>query len=269
MASSTIAAIGSATYGQPLDQADQADAISGFLRDGVALLPGALAQEALRPRALAEGFFADERLVESHGSGEFSLTRAFELDHAFRDLLVCEPIISLVEAILGRDCHMTSQNILRNRTGQAVDTWHCDDGVLFPLPDDVPRHPITPPPVLLHVFLLLSDVDGDDHGPTQIVPGSHRSGRPPSPDLVFDGQGPVSITGKAGDVYLHHHQTWHRGAPNRSERTRCVVGTGYGRRWVSQRLWPFGDYRLPAQVLTGADERLLRVLGRHPRGAYA
>ena len=107
------------------------------------------------------------------------------------------------------------------------------------------------------------------NNPTQIVPGSHWSGRRPTADLVFEGQGPVSMLGRAGDVYLHHNQTWHRRGPNPSPDTRWIVATAYGRRWVAQRLFPFVDYQLPAHVVEGADERLLRVLGKHPHGSYA
>jgi ectoine hydroxylase-related dioxygenase (phytanoyl-CoA dioxygenase family) len=270
METATVTAIGSATSGKALAPPDLAELVAAFHRDGVVVMPGAAATVAPRLRELAERWYADPAIVASHGSGDISITRAFELDRAYRDLLVLEPIISAVEAILGHDCHMTSQNLLRTPPGgRAVDTWHVDDGVIYPVPEGTARHPWAPPPVYLHVFVMLSDHEDESHGPTQVVPGSHLSGRPVRDDLTFEGRGPVSVLGKAGDVYFHHHQTWHRGAPNRSQRTRCVVGTGYGRRWASQRLWPFGDYRMPAQVLVGADERLLRVLGRHPKGPYA
>jgi hypothetical protein len=268
MTTATFTAIESSTCHQPLAAGPLAELTAGFLRDGIALLPGLLAARAPLLRELVERCFADPRIVASHGTDGIVVSRAFELEREFRDLMVLEPIISVAEALLGADCHMISQNILRTPKGRAIDAWHVDDGVFFPLPPEVPRHAVTPPPIILHVFIMLSDVTEDDHGPTQVVPGSHRSGRPPAADLVFEGQGPVSILGRAGDVYFHHNQTWHRGAPNRSERTRCMFTTGYGRRWASQRLWPFGDYRLPAPVLDGAGDRLRRVLGLHPHGAY-
>jgi ectoine hydroxylase-related dioxygenase (phytanoyl-CoA dioxygenase family) len=164
---------------------------------------------------------------------------------------------------------MTSQNSLRTPAGAPAGGWHVDDDVYLPLPEHLPRHASAPPPMIMHAFVLLSDVPSEQHGPTQIVPGSHWSGRRPAPDLQFDGRGPVSVLGRAGDLYLHHNQTWHRRAENRSDQVRYVVATAYGRRWVSQRLWPFVDYRLPEHVVEGADTRLQRVLGRHPRGSYA
>lgn len=40
-----------------------------------------------------------------------------------------------------------------------------------------------------------------------------------------------------------------------------------GRRWGAQRFFPFLNYQMPEHVLAGADERLLLVLGNHPKGA--
>jgi len=42
----------------------------------------------------------------------------------------------------------------------------------------------------------------------------------------------------------------------------------YSKRFVSQKLYPFIDYRMPEHVWEGADERLQRLLGRHKPGAY-
>ena len=42
----------------------------------------------------------------------------------------------------------------------------------------------------------------------------------------------------------------------------------YGQRFVAQRFWPYLNYHMPDYVLEGADERLLRVLGKHPEMAY-
>ena len=39
-------------------------------------------------------------------------------------------------------------------------------------------------------------------------------------------------------------------------------------RRVAQHFWPYLNYHMPDYVLEGADERLLRVLGKHPEMAY-
>ena len=79
---------------------------------------------------------------------------------------------------------------------------------------------------------------------------------------------PKSLLMKAGDLYLLSSQTWHRGAPNTSDRIRYLFHQVYGQRFVAQRFWPYLNYHMPDYVLEGADERLLRVLGKHPEMAY-
>ena len=96
------------------------------------------------------------------------------------------------------------------------------------------------------------------------------AGRQPndSENPTFEGQEPVSLLMKAGDLYLLNGQTWHRGVPNQSDRIRYLFHQVYGQRFVAQRFWPYLNYRMPDHVLQGADERLLRILGKHPEMAY-
>ena len=53
--------------------------------------------------------------------------------------------------------------------------------------------------------------------------------------------------------------------PNTSDRIRYLFHQVYGQRFVAQRFWPYLNYHMPDYVLEGADERLLRVLGKTPR----
>jgi hypothetical protein len=259
--------------GHALASGHQLDLEERFHRDGFALLPGVLAERAPRLRELIDQAFASEvEGVSSNRYGGFIMTRMFELHAEFQELLTCDPLISIAESLVGGSCHLVAQNVVRNRSGEAIDGFHVDDLVHLPLPPELPRHDGRwRLPCFVFTFqCLLSDVPSIDHGATQFVPGSHYSGRQPEPTQrpVWEGRGPVSILGRAGDIYLHHGQAWHRGAPNRSERTRYLLQLCYGQRFVAQRFHPFVDYRLPAAVLARADERCLRVLGRHPKGAY-
>lgn len=118
-------------------------------------------------------------------------------------------------------------------------------------------------------MVALSNIDGEVFGPTQVVAGSHLMGREPyyAPALS-PGLAPTSLPARAGDVYLVNSQTWHRGAQNQSGRVRYLLTTTYGRRFISQRFFPFLNYRMPSQVLDGASDRLLRLLGQHEKGPY-
>ncbi len=206
-----------------------------------------------------------------------SLMRMFEYSYAFRDLIVREPFASLAESILGEDCHCMSQNALFTPPGPKAVTdgpggWHVDDLVHFPLPDDVPRHnPALPLPCfVMQTFTPLTDVEEVRYGPTQVVPGSHYAGRqPPEQDQPsFDGRSPHSFLVRKGDAYMFNNQIWHRGAPNASDRPRLMAGVTYSKRFISQKLYPFIDYRMPDHVWAEASLRLQRMLGRHGKGAY-
>jgi len=189
-----------------------------------------------------------------------------------RDLLAREPIISLVEAVLGPDCHLIANNVLCNPPGKAVDTFHCDDDVFFPLPPDIPRHDprLSIPALAMHVFIPLTDITAEEFGPLQYVPGSHYAGRHPNDpqNPTFEGRSKQSLLAKAGDVYVQHPQVWHRGAPNSSDRTRYVYSQAFGRRVYAQRFYPSLKYQMPDWVLEGASERVQRILGIHARGPY-
>ena len=180
-----------------------------------------------------------------------------------------------MEAIFGPRFQQCGMNVLRNDRSKAIDWWHIDDALFFPLPDDVPRHDshIELPIHWLNVQMPLTDVDSIEFGPTQFVPGSHYSGRhPPNKGTPeFEGRGPVSILCKAGDIYLHNPQCWHRGAPNETDRVRYLLQHQYGPRWTFLRHNAYVKNPMPSDVLEGASERILQVLDYlqfHPEARY-
>ena len=185
----------------------------------------------------------------------------------FRDMLLREPIFSLAEAILSfnyyKGMKFVGQAVIRNKPGLSIDNWHVDGEVHFPLPKDINRHD---PRIHLRVWLItvqvpLSDIDSIEHGPTQYIPGSHYAGRHPhdQENLEFDGKGPVSVLCKAGDIYIQDSQTWHRGAPNTSNRTRYLFQSEYSAIWPrrSGRALPIAE-----SALHGASDQFLDLVGR-------
>lgn len=258
----------------PLDAKRTRLLVEEFHRDGVVRVGRLLDDsEVAAFKDRIDRVFADPRGEATDTLySDFIATRLFEHDHAFRDLLAREPMISLMEAILGADCHVVANNVVRNKSGQGIDTFHADDFVWFPLPEGIPRHDprLVLPVFMINAHIALTDIGSDEDGPLQWVPGSHYSGRNPNDAQAptFEGRGVRSMHCRAGDLYLQHPQVWHRGALNHSHRTRYVLGCAYGRRFVAQRFYPFLNYRMPDHVLAGADERTLRLLGKHPKGPY-
>ena len=259
---------------KPFTAEQTAEIARTFQQDGVAVIGKLFSgDEVEHLKVLVDRFFADPKMQESNNIyNDFIGVRMFEFDRVFRDLMVSEPLIGLVEAILGSDCHLIANNIVRNRPGQAVDNFHADDFVWFPLPAEIPRFDtrMTFPTFIIGCHIALTDIEADEFGPLQFVPGSHYSGRQPD-DLKkprFEGREAQSVHVEAGTLYFQHPQVWHRGAPNTSTRTRYILQYAYGKRFIAQRFYPFLNYKMPEYVFAGADERLLRVLGKHPKGAY-
>lgn len=255
---------------EPLSEHRTRQILEQFYRDGFALVPGVLTPEEVTALCeISDRLFADSALAGTkYIQSEFILRNTLELDQIFVDMLIREPIISLAEAVLGPDCKFCGQNVLRNRSGVAIATWHVDDVVEFPLPEDVSRHDprIRMPVQWFTVQMALSDIESLEDGPTQFVPGSHYSGRRPNDQHLpeFEGRGPVSVFCKAGDIYLQNNQCWHRGAPHQSDRMRYILQSQYAAQWAFIRFGEYNRVPVPEQMLQGASERLLRVLGRGP-----
>lgn len=248
-----------------------------FLTQGFVVLGSALStdQAADLQRLVEHRYQHLSRCSSSDGDlirGGISLMRVFEADQAFRDLLVLDPVLDLVERILGPDCHLVAQNALRTPRASGIVNWHIDDAMFFPFLADVEwtgRQAPQVPCYSLNVLVALSDVDADEFGPTQVVAGSHLSGREPihAPSLPPHIKA-TSLLTRAGDAFLVNSQTWHRGAQNRTDRVRYMVTATYGRRFIAQRFFPFLNYRVPDHVLDGASDTLLRLLGKHDKGPY-
>ena len=197
----------------------------------------------------------------------FILRNCIELDEIYRDMLLREPIFSLAEAVVGKDNKFCGANVLRNTPGLSIDKWHTDaEEAYFPLPEDIKRHDskLHMPVFWFTVQFPLTDTDSIEYGPTEYVPESHYSGRNPPKEepVVFDGNEPVSVFAKAGDVYLHDPMCWHRGAPNASSRTRYLFQTQYAVNWAYTRFGLYNRVPVPEDELVNSNDKLLNLLGR-------
>lgn len=241
-----------------------------FNRQGFTVLRGAL--EAGEAETLKEGVLAAfEGPEDGYGAGIRTLM--FEKGEPFQRLIMQPGVVDFAEALLGQGCHMFAMNALRTPRNSGIDQWHVDEELFFPLPGGVELDPrITMPTFLITCIYYLVDVS-ETLGPTQLVPGSHRSGREPDSGQnppSYNGQGPVSIIAKQGDCLIFSGQTWHRGARNESDEHRIVQQVMYGKRWIAQRFYPFVNYRMPQEIIDRWQDhpRMHRLLGLHARGPY-
>ena len=192
-------------------------------------------------------------------------------------------LLSVIEPLLGEDCHVIANTAWRNPAGQpgghGGQNWHIDAGPHIPLPEGVRWPADIPHPVFaLGVHIYLQDCALED-GPTGVIPGSHLSGRPPpvgrhlDGDLDYEGQRVVPFIVKAGDAGLFVSDIWHRRMPTMDgDHGRFFLQVHYGRRDIAQRLLTTAEVnQLSPEAIARAkagSERDRRVVGLHPAFFY-
>lgn len=191
-------------------------------------------------------------------------------------------ILEVIEPLLGEDCHVVSNTAWRNAPSREKapfdvgNPWHVDAGPHVPRPADVPWDDRIPYPVFaIGCHILLEDC-GLESGPTGFIPRSHTSGRLPPPlgedGLVsYEGRGPVTPTGKAGDVVFFVSDVWHRRMPTGpGDRGRFFLQVQYGRRDIAQRIRTTDDVNHLTQDAKSRalSDRQRTVIGLHRPGFY-
>ncbi len=252
-----------------MNKGEPSQLVHSFCADGFLHIPAAVPSDLLP--ALHDGVEEAHRYPCPTGNPtELHRHQMFRRGPAFETILDLPPVIDVVEQVLGNNCHIIANNTVYTLPGKAIDHWHVDETVLVPLPDWFKLPAEVPMPIyVVTAMLYLDDVSGD-LGPTQIVPGSHRSGQPvPEDSLNWDGRQPVTVDVLAGDCLLLNGQTWHRGAPNRTARSRRrVVQVTYGRRFIAQRFHPYVNVVIPKDLYDRSSDRRRRLLGFHGHGPY-
>lgn len=243
--------------------------VEQFHRDGFLFIPNVLTPEMVQELAADLDTALGQR--QDYGTDIIEIhCRMFETSAANLRLFDMEPIASFAEALVARDCHVVHNNSFRTPLGKGITTWHQDDAPHFLVTEGEPPRNIRLPVLLFTANYYLTDVPEPEYGPTQFIPGSHLFGA--SPPGKMEGtaweKDIVSCCGPAGSVVLFNNQVWHRGGPNLSDRVRYITQVSYGRRMVNHFYYPFMNYQMPAHCYEGASDRLKRLLGFLPSGAY-
>lgn len=198
-----------------------------------------------------------------------------------QDLIGRREILDVIEPLIGEDCHVLANTCWRNPPGEGLTHggggWHIDAGPHIPLsdgqtwPDDIP-HPVFA--VGVHIYLMDCPMKC---GPTGVIRGSHKSGRPPPLDrrmdteLTWNGVGTEALTADAGDVAFFVSDIWHRRLPPEAIHPgRFFLQVHYGRRDIAQRVKPTAEINHVDECaksrIQSDRERLL--LGLHAQGFY-
>ena len=166
-------------------------------------------------------------LDEGHSAEHPRLTR-IKLPHRqhpfFWELLRNSRITEVLTELLGPDTMLqTSKLNTKAPGGGAAVEWH-QDWAFYPHTNDD----------MLALGLMLEDVDADN-GPLMVIPGSHKGpvlshmangvfcGAIDPGDAAFEHDKAVTLTGKAGDMTVHHVRTLHGSSPNMSNRNRLIL----------------------------------------------
>ena len=196
--------------------------------------------------------------------------RMFEVSDANRGLFEQEPVVSFAEALIDGPCHVMHNNSFITKPGGGIDGWHQDDPPHYLVTHGEPPTNVRLPVLLFTANYYLTDVDDAKYGGTEVVPRSHLFGRGCPGKLGGTEWEKLAVPclGKAGSVVMFNNQVWHRGGPNRSERTRYITQVSYARRIIGHKYYPFMNYQMPEHVYRDASPRMKRLLGFLPMGAY-
>jgi ectoine hydroxylase-related dioxygenase (phytanoyl-CoA dioxygenase family) len=249
---------------------EQLDAwIEQFHRDGYLVLHDVLPQELIPvlredlDKALANAPDRDAKMALHH--------RMFESSKANLALFELEPVVSFAERLMDNDdVHVMHNNSFVTRDGGGISTWHQDNPPHYLVTHGEPPTNVRLPVLLFTANYYLTDVEDPKYGPTEVIPRSHLFGRPCPADITGTKEEKlaVSCVGKAGSVVLFNNQTWHRGGPNLSDRTRYITQISYGRRIVGHKYYPHMNYMMPEHVIADASPRKKRLLGFLARAGY-
>lgn len=145
-------------------------------------------------------------------------------DPYFWELIRNSRMTEVLTDLLGPDTNLLTSKLNTKAPGggRAVE-WH-QDWAFYPATNDS----------LLAFGLMLEDVDAEN-GPLMVVPGTHRgpvlshqangyfAGAVDPADPLFERDKAITLTGKAGDMTVHHVRTLHGSAPNMSDRNRLIL----------------------------------------------
>ncbi len=262
--------------GYVVPRSEPVPAASRLLEDrGYAVLRGVLNPDEIDKLGAEIGAIYDANPPDLRGLRTAEQLEPYRYEMLNRSALCQEAvghptILEAIEPLLGEDCHVIANTAWRDapnpEDGARGGPWHIDAGPHVPRPEGIPWDDRIPYPVFaIGAHILLRDCPLSC-GPTGVIPLSHRSGRVPPFEQLFDallsweGEGVVALEGLAGDVALFASDAWHRRLPtSAADRGRFFLQVHYGRRDIAQRL------RTTEQVNQLSDSAIARATGERGR----
>lgn len=172
-------------------------------------------------------------------------------DRAFLELLNLQPVMEIVERVVG------PTSILHLQNGIVLFPTESHQGMAFHRDFRVFMNDYA---ASVNAFLFIDDFT-IVNGATQVVPFTHRVDTTPSQEFLE--KHAVSAVGPAGSALLFDSKIFHRGGANRSDRPRRAVNMQFTQAMLRQQV----DYAhcLPEEEYAKLPERTQQLLGRFVR----
>lgn len=235
--------------------------------DGYVLFPGVLNRDevaALRALMDEKGGPDDAQWVVQGWCYNRHQVTDFWADPRLLSFIDRPGVVDVARAIHDPGAHVTGGSLWTTGSGRAMGI-HVDY-----LPVRLPEAVHADPTVRVPIFsstahFYLNDMT-ENLGPTTLIPGSHRAGRPPQDECTWHGTAPQAVMVKAGDVCLFRGDLWHGAGMNSSETDRrYMMQIHYGSALVragfpEMRYTSFWDPAVTAQA-TPSQKQLLGAGG--------
>ena len=267
-----------------LKASDVQGTVKALEEDGLAFFPNLISREKAKEVCgkIDELTHLEHDGNAANGKGTDHFKCVFNRDPYWLQFIDQAGIIDSVEQLMGDQCHIIGMSAWRTPPGVGNKYMHVDQ-LFVPMDEELLLSGKVHLPVFistLHFYLVDIDID---LCPTWVVPGSHKSGRAPGGadmrpghagtvtgnENSFNGVEEMPLLCNAGDGMLFRSEVWHGGSKNNTpDRTRYLLQVHYAQRGVAQRFNPYLDFKHNPVVKAAANERQLRLLGKHKISAY-
>lgn len=254
------------------DPADTAAAAESLHRDGYTVFRSALSStEVAELRAYMDAQGGDDtRYDVPKWCFNKQLNASFHQRPELLHLSDKPRVYEAATAVLGDDCQVIGGSLWITGSGRQMGL-HIDYQPLS-LPADVMADPRVQVPIFIATAHYYLDDMTLDLGPTTLVPGSHKAGRPPSNETAWNGIKPRALLVKAGDCMLFRSDIWHGAALNSSQQRRYLVQVHYGNVYIQRGSVPVtSPDQWDPKGLASLSERQRRLFGDvkdSQRGSY-
>jgi hypothetical protein len=218
---------GKTTYTGPLeslprpDSIDVDQAVRQMFSDGYAIFPNVLTRDevaALRAYMDEQGGPDDSKWEFEKWCYNRHTGTDFCKEPSLLSFIDRPGIIEVVHAIMDPGAHVTGGSLWTTGKGRAMGI-HIDY-LPIRLPESVHEDPsITVPIFSGTAHFYLNDMTAE-LGPTTLIPGSHKAGRPPFDECTWHERAPQAAMVRAGDVLLFRGDLWHGAGMNSHETER-------------------------------------------------